>query len=295
MDILAISAALALIGEPGCEAASEPLAAMEAHKQADELRPAQRQAERAIDAAPRCVLAHMAMIGVLQDRLEDAGGLTALNLSRRYRRAVADALALDPDHVGARTAEIRYLIHAPGIAGGDQERAAARIGSLSDIDPASGARMSLELARENGDMEAVIAALETLIPLTEDASEFRTELAYRLITTGQYDRAEATLLEWPQGDPQMEADRAYYRGALRVLGAFELDAAEPLLTQALEAEPDEDASDGPSRSASIWGLIGGAREQLENLDGAREAYERALALNPENTRAAQALERLNAP
>lgn len=294
MSILAMTAALALYSEPHCEPALEHLAAVEAAVSAEDLRQAQRQADRAIDTAPDCVQSHMAMINVLQQRLSDAGGLSAMGLSRRYRRAVADTLALDPNHVGARSAEIGYLIHAPGIAGGDRERAEARIESLSTIDPLAGAQMGLELARANSDSDAMIAALQQLIEIAPDPSGARIELAYRFIRAERYEDAEASLLLWPEGTPQIEGERAYYRGALRVLGGFDLEAVEPFLTQALEVEREGDAAARASRDASIWGMIGGAREGLGDLDRAREAYTQALALNPENSRATEGLARLNA-
>lgn len=295
MSLIAIATALALTSQPDCEAATDALDAVQVQLENDAPRQAQRRAEDAIEAAPDCVLSHLAMLRVLQERLEDANGLSALGLSRRYRRAVADTLEIDRDNVEARIAEIRYLIYAPGVAGGDRDQAAERIQSLSGIDALAGARMGLDLARANGEDEALITALEALIPLREDAADLRSELAYRLITTQQYDRAEAGLVSWPEGDVQVEADRAYFRGALRILGGFDLEAAEPLLTQALEAERDEAAAGGQTRAASIWGLIGGAREALEDLDGARQAYDRALAINPDNSRALEGLERLNAP
>jgi tetratricopeptide (TPR) repeat protein len=295
MSFLIVGAALALSIDPACEPAATALGAVQSHLDGGALREAEREADRAIDMAPECALAQLALVRVLQSRLEDASGLSALGLSRRYRRAVATALDLDPNNVEARSAEIGYLIHAPGMAGGDRTRAAERIESLREIDAVAGAQQSLELGRANNDVEAMVEALETLIDIAPDPSGARIELAYRLIRAQRYEDAEASLLLWPDSTAQLEAERAYYRGALRVLGGFDLEAAEPFLIQTLQADRDEDASARASRDASIWGLIGGAREGLSDLDGARDAYERALAINPENARASEGTARLGPP
>jgi tetratricopeptide (TPR) repeat protein len=295
MSILVATAALAVMGEPACEAASVPLDAVQAHLQADALHEAERQAENAIDAAPDCILAHLALVRVLQDRLEDANGLGAMGLSRRYRRSVADALEIDPDNVEARTAEIGYLIYAPRIAGGDKARAAERIASLGEIDPLAGARMTLQLARTDGENDAIVSALSDLAGLTLDDFNVRSEFARRLILAERYHEAEAELRSWPDGEPMRQAELGYLRGGLRVLGEFELEAAEALLVQSLEIEREADAPSRWPPEDAVTALIGAAREARGNTEGAREAYMRALELNPENTRATEGLARLGPP
>src|SRR5690606_31228255 len=122
-----------------------------AHLQAGSFREADAAAERAIRAAPGCATAQLLLVDALGNRLADSPGLSAVGLSRRFRRAVAAALELEPDNIEAREAEIGYLIHAPGIAGGNRRRAAERIESLAALDPIKAGEMRVTLARANGD------------------------------------------------------------------------------------------------------------------------------------------------
>ncbi len=295
MTLLSIAVALSLGADPGCAPVAAQLQSAQGRLEGGELRQAQSLAEDAADSAPGCVDAHLMLVRALQARLEGAGRLSALGLSRRYRRAVADALEIDPDNIDARTAEIGYLIHAPGIAGGDRRRAADLIDELEALAARPGAEMRLELARAEGDDAALLSALAALIALDAGNDRLRSEYARRLIIDGAYDRAEAELTAWPDGDARREAERAYLRGALRVLGEFDLAAAESLLMRSIEIERDADASDRWPPRAGAWALLGSAREGLGDLEGARAAYGRAQDLEPDNRRAAEGLSRLTSP
>lgn len=294
---LAVLAALAVstlsLQDDACTPAEHIIGESRAHMEAGEFREADRDAERAINAAPGCIAAQLLLVDAIGNRLAGSPGLAALGLSRRFRRAVATALELEPDNIEARESEIGYLIHAPGIAGGDRRRAAERIESLAALDPVTAGEMRVELARANGDAEPLIEALGTLSTLTPGDFRLRSEFARRLIVAGDYDRAEAELAAWPDGDPWREAERGYLRGALRVLGDFDLETAETMLEQARSIEPVEDGDGSWPPRSGMLALIGAAREGLGNLTGAREAFESALSEDSENARARAGLERLD--
>lgn len=291
--LVSIAALAAMIQADPCAPAVAHVAEARNHVAAERFREGDEAAERAVGAAPGCLAAHLVLAEAIDGRLDTAGGLAALDLSRRYRRAFAAALEIDPGNVEARTVEIGYLIHAPGIAGGDRRRATRRIGELEAIDPVAAAEMRVELARASGG-DGLIEALATLTVLTPDDYGLRRELARRLILADAFREADAELATWPDGDAWREAERDYLRGALRALGGFELEAAEVFLERVRAIEPDtDDGREWPAEAGAL-ALIGTAREGRGDRAGARDAYQAALSEDAGNERARAGLARLNA-
>ena len=296
MSLLAFvsATALAASANDACAGAATFTEAANAYIESGEARQALIEADRAIDAAPQCALAHVVLARALGRRMQDIGGvsLTALRLSRRYQEAYRAALEIEPDNVEARTLEIQYLIRAPGIAGGDRERAAARIAELARLSPRAEADMRVSLTRVQGTPEELIDALEVRISFFPDDFRARSEYARRAIGADQNERAEQELVSWPDGDNWREAERSYLRGAWRVRSGADLESAEELLIQSLSVERDPaDTRPWPSRSQTFI-LIGAAREQGGKTSGARDAYLNALSEDPENDRARAGLDRL---
>lgn len=292
-SLVSIAALAAAVQSDPCTPANARIAEARNHIAAGRFRDGDEAAERAIDAAPGCIAAHLVLAEAIDGRLDNAGGLTALDLSRRYRRAFAAAREIDPDNVEARAVEIGYLIHAPGIAGGDRRRAARNIAELESLDPVAAAEMQVELARASGG-DGLIEALAALTALTPDDYMLRRELARRLIVADAFRQADAELAAWPDGDRWREAERDYLRGALRALGGFELDAAETFLERVRTIEPDTDDSREWPAEAGALALIGTAREGRGDRAGARCAYEAALSVDASNERARAGLVRLDA-
>lgn len=252
---------------------------------------AEKLAEREVD----CVEAQLLLATTLNARLDMVGGLKALSVSKKYRRAIAAALDIDPNNVDARTEEIGYLIAAPSIAGGSREKADVRIGELRTIDPLAAAQMQLSLSRSGNDPDAVISSLQTLVNMSPSDYGPRSELARRLILAGRTDEADRELSSWAPDlspDAWVFLEHQYLRVATRVYGGFELDIAEALLRQFIEARGHLDHP----RLASITkanALIGSTYEGRGDFDKASDAYQAALRDDPDNQRAQDGLARIS--
>ncbi|HEX5042454.1 MAG TPA: hypothetical protein VFV75_06085 [Candidatus Polarisedimenticolaceae bacterium] len=57
------------------------------------------------------------------DRLRDVNVLSQMSLASQGRKALEKAIALDPDHVGARVGLAQFYLQAPSMAGGDRAKA----------------------------------------------------------------------------------------------------------------------------------------------------------------------------
>lgn len=278
--------------DPRCQAAQADINQARQHLAQDNIADARRDAEEAVSQAQECVEAHLLVASVVDRQLASAGGLGALRLSRRYRRAIQSALDIEPDSIEARMTEIGYLTHAPGIAGGDRERAADRITELRNLSPLAAAEASLELARANGETEEILPALEALIRLAPDRYILRSELARRLIIAGNYESAEAELIAWDPGPEWIVAEQNYLRGALRTLGETDLDAAVDMLRLTIR-HPCLETAPRCVDQANAASLLGRALELTGDHQGAHEAYSASLNEDPENARALAGLSRLD--
>ena len=286
-----------VVSSSACEAVQGPLQAAQDALQAGHAEEALEIADDLVERAPNCIESQLALAAALELRLQDLGGVRALGVSRRMRRAIAAALELDGENVEALRAEIGYLIHAPSVAGGDRSRAAQRIEILGARDRRAAAELALELARAEGEAEQILAALAEYVEFESTNIDLRSEFARRLIIAGEYSRADAELESWAEIGtellPHQVAERAYLKGGLRVIGGFELEDAETwLLASLVEHSSRTPNSSWPDR-ANAWAFIGAAREARSDTQGAVEAYRQALAHDPESARARAGLARLD--
>lgn len=262
---------------------------------AGDTKSAVKQAEKLAEREVDCVEAQLLLATTLNARLDMVGGLKALSVSKKYRRAIAAALDIDPNNVDARTEEIGYLIAAPSIAGGSREKAAVRIAELRTVDPLAAAQMQLSLSRAGNDPDAVISSLQTLVNMAHGDYGPRSELARRLILAGRTDEADRELSSWAPDlspDAWVVLEHQYLRAATRVYGGFELDIAEALLRQFIEARGHLDHPRLPS-IAKANALIGSTYEGRGDFDKASDAYQATLRDDPDNQRAQDGLARIS--
>jgi hypothetical protein len=93
------------------------------------------------DSEPESADAHLWLAVSFRTKIESVSGPRALFSVPRYRKALERAIELDPMHVLARQERIGYLIFAPGIAGGNLDRARDEISALREIDAAAADEM----------------------------------------------------------------------------------------------------------------------------------------------------------
>jgi tetratricopeptide (TPR) repeat protein len=79
-----------------------------------------------------------------------AGILRKLGLAHRIRREAEMALQLKPDHIEARLILIEYCRLAPGIIGGDKNRARALAEEVVKLDPVRGYLSQAAIAHQEG-------------------------------------------------------------------------------------------------------------------------------------------------
>jgi len=235
--------------------------------------------------------AHYEYAVALRIRLTKVGKLKAMMSLGGYKDELARAIELDPRNVAPREEEIGFLLDAPGIAGGDVEKARKKIVELKAVDWKRGARLEVYALRKEGNKEGAIVLLTEILAKDPNDRASRFTLATTLQEAGRFKDAEQELNKLAQVQEGTWALAATYQLArTRILGQYEPDRAVELLLDFIAKVPDK-AQGLPGKSSAYWRL-GNAYEQLKQPDKARQAYEKAIALDPENKEAAKALKAL---
>jgi tetratricopeptide (TPR) repeat protein len=129
----------------------------------------------------------LALALTYREKLMRSGMLGKMSNGKKSRKAIEKAFEIDPTHMKTRRQMVRYLVHAPGFAGGDKERAEAIALETLDMDETEGRfqlaavywkqdkpdaakeqfRRALELAP--GDVDVLLVFGEALIDMEDYA------------------------------------------------------------------------------------------------------------------------------
>lgn len=247
-------------------------------------------AEAAVAALPRSSAAQYEYALALRHKMSDVSKIKAMFSLGDYKKALARAIELDAGNVDAREEEIGFLIHSPGFAGRDLDKARVRIGELEKVDWPRAMMMRAELEEEEGDSAEAERVYREV--LERHPEHDPTHLSYGFFCLGKEryrDAAEQFAAVREEAEPRYRLAALYQLGRSRVLGGFEAAEAVGLFDRYIESA--DDGLDLPSRSDAYW-RQGMAYEQLGRTDDAKAAYRRALALEDGHKQAKKALRAL---
>lgn len=103
-------------------------------------------AEKAVSLEPGTAKYHRQVAEILGFVAQKSNSLQQLLLSRRFRREIDSALTLDPRDAQALRDLMEFYILAPGIIGGDSDKARETADRIVAVDPVSGALARSRLA-----------------------------------------------------------------------------------------------------------------------------------------------------
>ena len=195
-------------------------------------------AERAAAAAPRDPDYRYQVAACVGTQAQKAGKLKALGLAKRFKREAEAALALDPRHLEAMDGLIGFYSQAPGIAGGDDKRAAALAESLVRIDPARGRLTQANLFFRDKHDDKGEQALRQALAAAPDDYQVRMTLARFLAsdTRKQWEEAETHLRAALAIAPGRIGPYSGLAGLYAHLGRW--DDLDKILAEAERAVPD---------------------------------------------------------
>jgi len=278
-------------------------------------------AEKAVKLSPQNAEYHWALAQVVGNQAEKANIFRQIGLAKRFRSETETVLKLDPKHVEAHYGMMMYYFKAPGIVGGDKNKAYAEADEIGKIDRAKGYVALVRLAQEEkqpGKVEALykqandadpklVEPYVGLINIAANANNFgEVERYARQLLTIEPKRANAynalawsfvKQKRWSDLDGILsEADAAvpdnsipYYIAANALLAAKEdLPRAERYFRKYLSQEPE---AESPSHAAVRWRL-GLVLEQQGRKAEAVNEIEAALKAEPSIEPAKKDLKRL---
>jgi tetratricopeptide (TPR) repeat protein len=230
-------------------------------------------AERAVAAAPRDPDYRYQVAACVGSQAQHAGKFKALGLAKRFKREAEAVLAIDSHHVDAIDGLISFYSQAPGIAGGDDKRAAALAESLARIDPARGRLAQADLYFRDKHVDQGEQALRQALAAVPGDYQVRMTLARFLAndTRKQWQEAETHLRAALAIKPGRIGPYAGLAGLYAHLGRW--DDLDKILAEAERAVPDNRS---PSYQAARI-LLGDDKEPAR----AERLFRAYLASEPE--------------
>jgi tetratricopeptide (TPR) repeat protein len=243
--------------------------------------------ERAVETDGRVAAYHLSLGNAYGLRAIGANVLRQAILARQAKSQFDRAVELSPDDLEARWGLMRYYMLAPGLLGGGVDGALEQAGEIRRRNPWRGMLAHDVVYRQVRDYPALVAELERGVRQFPDSTlpYFELIAAYELAgrTTAAFEPMEALLRRRPGMMP------AYYQiGRLGALTGQRLDRAEQAMGLYLKYTPRRGE---PALTYAHWRL-GMIHERQGRREPARGEYRAALALDPANRQAREALARL---
>ncbi len=188
------------------------------------------------------------------------------------------AVELDPENVQLRLELCLYYLLAPGIAGGNRDRAREEAATIEKQSPLFGAYAWASIHEREKDLEAAEERLMQAVGMdTTSTLQAKYALGYFYHRNRRLADARAVFEEILGENPD-DTNAMYHIATTYLLEEKELDKAEELFDVYLKSDPRPDQ---PTRAMAHWRL--GMVYELKGEKGlAIEHFQKAAALNPEN-------------
>lgn len=215
---------------------------------------------------------------------------SSLNDAGEAVELLEKAIELDPMNLDARETLAAFHRSAPWIAGGDMDVAQAQAEFVLQHDERRGREMIIANLMADGDEDEAIELMNDALTEYPDWDEMAVQLAIAYHGEGDYSNAY-NVLSKVAAKEDAEPMAVYQLGRTAALsGEFIEDGRAAMLRYIAMAEKDE--SLGIPASSAYWRL-GNIEEHAGDIEAARRAYEKSLALDPDNENAREALDDLD--
>jgi tetratricopeptide (TPR) repeat protein len=210
------------------------------------------------------------------------------SLAKKTKNAFERAVQLDPNHVEARFGLLDYYSIAPGIMGGDMEKAFAQAAEIRKRDALAGHRAYARLYGRQKKPDLVRKEFAAMVAEQPNSAKARYFYAGYLLNEKNYkaalDEIEAALRIDPTYMP------SYYRlGQLAGVAGTNFGRGEEALKKYIAYQPAED--EPPHGRAWYW--LGTIYEKEGRKADAKQSYQTALRLMPGAKDISDALKRVS--
>jgi tetratricopeptide (TPR) repeat protein len=140
-------------------------------------------AEKAVSAAPNSAEAHAHLADALGSKLivSTGGTMEKISLAHRFRKEIDRTLELDPNNIDSLEDLAQFYWHAPGLVGGDRNKARQTADKLFQLSPFRGSRARADFALDDSDpnrrAKAVVGIWQTAVAARPNEYDCRAALA----------------------------------------------------------------------------------------------------------------------
>ena len=223
------------------------------------------------------------------NELDDSGMFRSLRIARSVREDFEQAVELDPDYIPAWFGLLQYHSNAPAIAGGREARAEQAREQLTTLAPARLAGLDALQLLGQDKPEAALERFDFALATGSNPGRPQWLLYKSLALQGleRFDEA-AELLEQAIAEYPQHAGLWYQRARVSAESGLNLSRGLEAMLEynALPHWPDD------PEPAAAWWRIGQIQKLMDRTEGAREAFEYSLSLDPEFEESRQALAEL---
>ena len=247
--------------------------------------------EKAVKANERNAQHHLWLGNALVTEAQNANKLRQPFLGRRVKTEFERAIALDPTLIDARVKLVQFYAVAPGVIGGDMNKAKEQAAEITKLNAMRGYLQMAWLVQREKDVAAEERAYVAASQVFPDSILGLNELGNFYRRQKKWDQATAAYEQILKVKP--DAIGAHISlGAVAAQSGENLDRGEREIKDWLSVAP-KDAPMQNYFAAHYWlGMIYAAQGKK---DAAKGEYQTALAINPKDENVKKALAALKLP
>ena len=219
---------------------------------------------------PDDVAYQLSMAAAYREKARRSGMISAMRNAKKWKAVLEHTVETWPENLEARRWLVRYLLHAPGIGGGDKDRALELSGETMAVDAYEGRLLIAYSHRRRGERGVAVAMYDSCVAIYPDSARVWGAYAYTLLVAQRLEPAQELFETWvvvaPE-DPEAHAGLGDW-----AVAAEQFDVAEAAFRRALEVDP--------YYSQARYDLARMLEDNREYKE-AREEYSAIVALTPE--------------
>jgi tetratricopeptide (TPR) repeat protein len=228
--------------------------------------------QRATRIEPNVSNYHLWLGRAYGDKADNSGPFSAIGWAKKTVAEFERAVQLDPRNVAARSDLTEFYREAPGLVGGDSDKAHRIVAETADIDPAATSLLRAQFALKDKDYKQAEAEAQVAVQQSGGTAQYILEVARIYAKQKHWTDFEKTIQRALESAKKRPLDE-FNAADLLVSNGRNLNGAIELLRSYLASPMDEEA---PAFRAHY--LMGRAYEKLgKKTDAARE-YQAALDL-----------------
>ena len=243
--------------------------------------------ERATQLKPDVARYHLWLGRVYGDKADRSGIFGGIGWAKKTLAEFERAVQLDPNDLDARSDLTEFYREAPGMVGGNSEKAHRLVAETEKIDPITAAVLRAQFALKDKDYSTAEVEVKKAVELSDGSAQYLLELARIYGKQKHWTDLEGTIRKAMESKKKRPSD--VFDAADMLIGfGRNLNGAVELLRSYLAGTMDEQ---DPAFRAHF--LIGRAYEKQSKKTEAAEEYRAALQLARNYRPAKQALDRVS--